>query len=231
MKDSITATGIVLSTMPIGEYDKRLVLETRECGKISVFARGARRPNSPLIGASVLFAFGEFELSEGRSAYNLRSARISEHFEWVANDMEALCYGSYFAELTDYYGRENIDGSEAIKLLFFALRALKSERLPKPLIRRVFELKAMQLEGEYYEEPRTVLSEGAHRAWRYVLETPQEQLFRFTLEPEAEAAFGRAVEQMKQNFIERQFRSLTVLEETLALLSMTAGESRSADEN
>lgn len=229
MKDTITATGIVLSTMPIGEYDKRLLLETRECGKISVFARGARRPNSPLIGAAVLFAFGEFELSEGRSAYNLRSARITEHFDWVANDMEALCYGSYFAELTDYFGRENIDGSEAIKLLFFALRALKNENLSRPLIRRVFEMKAMQLEGEYYEAPKTDLPEPAVKAWRYVLETPQEQLFRFVLDPEAEAAFGRAVEQMKQSFIERQFRSLAVLEETLALLPPAVGSGPPAE--
>ena len=219
MKDTIHAAGIVLSTMPIGEYDKRLLLETRECGKISVFARGARRPNSPLIGAAVLFAFGEFELSEGRSAYNLRSARISEHFDWVANDMEALCYGSYFAEMTDYYGRENLDGSEAVKLLYFALRALKNDKLSRPLIRRVFELKAMQLEGEYFEQPRTEIPEPALKAWHYVLETPQDKLFRFVLDPEAEAAFGRAVEQMKQAFIERQFRSLAVLEETLALLS------------
>ena len=218
MRESIKATGIVLSTMPIGEYDKRLLLETRECGKISVFARGARRPNSPLIGAAVLFAFGEFELSEGRSAYNLRSARVTEHFDWVANDMEALCYGSYFAELTDYFGRENIDGSEAIKLLFFALRALKNEKLSRPLIRRVFEMKAMQLEGEYFEEPKTALPEAAQKAWRYVLETPQDRLFRFVLDKEAEDAFGKAVEQMKQRFIERQFHSLTVLEETLALL-------------
>ena len=224
MKDTITATGIVLSTMPIGEYDKRLLLETRECGKISVFARGARRPNSPLIGAAVLFAFGEFELSEGRSAWNLRSARITEHFDWVAGDMEAMCYGSYFAELTDYYGRENLDGSEAIKLLIFALRALKNEKLSRPLIRRVFEMKAMQLEGEYFETPKSDLPESAMKAWRYVLETPQEQLFRFTLDADAEKAFGRAVEQMKQNFIERQFRSLAVLEETLALLAPPAPE-------
>ena len=225
MKDSITANGIVLSTMPIGEYDKRLLLLTRECGKVSVFARGARRPNSPLIGAAVLFAFGSFELSEGRSAYSLRSAQIREHFDWVSQDMEALCYGSYFAEISDYYGRENIDGTEAVKLLYWALRALRNDKLSRPLIRRVFEMKAMQLEGEYFEEAKTELPEPARKAWRYVLENPQEKLFRFTLDAESEAAFGRAVEQMKQAFIERQFRSLQVLEETLALLgpAKTAG--------
>ncbi len=221
MKDTITATGIVLSTMPIGEYDKRLLIETRECGKISVFARGARRPNSPLMGAAVLFAFGEFELAEGRSAYTLRSARVTEHFDWITQDIEAMCYGSYFAEITDYYGKENIDGSEAIKLLFFALRALHNDKLSRPLIRRVFELKAMQLEGEYFEAPRTEVPEPVLKAWRYVLDTPQEKLFRFVLDPEAEKAFGRAVEQMKQTFIDRSFRSLTVLEETLDLLKGT----------
>ena len=221
MKDTITATGIVLSTMPIGEYDKRLLIETRECGKISVFAHGARRPNSPLMGAAVLFAFGEFELAEGRSAYTLRSARVTEHFDWITQDIEAMCYGSYFAEITDYYGKENIDGSEAIKLLFFALRALHNDKLSRPLIRRVFELKAMQLEGEYFEGPRTEVPEPALKAWRYVLDTPQEKLFRFVLDPEAEKAFGRAVEQMKQTFIDRSFRSLTVLEETLDLLKGT----------
>ncbi len=222
MRDSVTVSGIVLSTMPIGEYDKRLLLLTCEFGKISVFARGARRPNSPLIGAAVLFAFGSFELAEGRTAYSLRSAHITEHFDWVSQDMEALCYGSYFAEFSDYYGRENLDGTEAIKLLFCALRALKNDKLSRPLIRRVFELKAMELEGEYYDVPKTSVPESAMRAWRYVLETPQERLFRFTLDDEAEKAFGRAVEEMKQNFIEKNFRSLTVLEETLALLKPAA---------
>lgn len=222
MRDSVTVSGIVLSTMPIGEYDKRMLLLTREFGKISVFARGARRPNSPLIGAAVLFAFGSFELAEGRTAYSLRSAHITEHFDWVSQDMEALCYGSYFAEFSDYYGRENLDGTEAIKLLFCALRALKNDKLSRPLIRRVFELKAMELEGEYYDVPKTSVPESAMRAWRYVLETPQEKLFRFTLDDEAEKAFGRAVEEMKQNFIEKNFRSLTVLEETLALLKPAA---------
>ncbi|MGN1021864.1 MAG: DNA repair protein RecO, partial [Lachnospiraceae bacterium] len=51
-------TGMVIEVRPIGEYDRRVVLLTRERGKISAFAKSARKPTAPLHGTTDLFAFG-----------------------------------------------------------------------------------------------------------------------------------------------------------------------------
>lgn len=138
---------MVLSTAPIGEYDRRVVILTREEGKISAFAKGARKPNSPLAGAVNPLSFGEFVLFVGRSSYTIRSANISNYFAELRQDMMGACYGFYFLEFTNYYTREANDEREMLKLLYQTMKALANEKLPNRLIRRIFELRALYING------------------------------------------------------------------------------------
>ena len=77
----IEVTGMVIEQRPIGEYDRRVVLLTRERGKISAFAKSARKPTASLHGTTDLFAFGTFRLFAGKSSYTLTEANILNYFE------------------------------------------------------------------------------------------------------------------------------------------------------
>jgi DNA repair protein RecO (recombination protein O) len=134
--------------MPVGDYDKRLVILTKEIGKISAFAKGARRPNSAFLACSQPFSFGEFTLYAGRSSYNIMNADISNYFSELREDFEGLCYGLYFCEFADYMTKENDDDKDVLKLLYQSLRALTKKTIPAALIKSIFELKMSVLNGE-----------------------------------------------------------------------------------
>ena len=214
MQELVRLTGIVLKTAPIGEYDRRVVLLTKERGKVSAFAKGARKPGSRLTASASPFAFGEFRMYEGRSSYNIMEAEISNYFEGLREDFEGACYGMYFLELMDYYTRENNDETSMLKLLYQSLRALQLPSLKNELVRYVFEIKALVLNGEYPGLPEGItLRESTVYTVNYIVGSPVEKLYTFTVTEEILEELAGLAGLYRKRFLDREMKSLDVLEQ------------------
>ena len=213
MQEYTQITGMVLKAEPIGEYDRRIVILTKEKGKISAFARGARKQGSRLLAATNPFSFGEFKLYAGRSSYNVTEASISNYFEGLREDFEGAYYGMYFLELMDYYTRENNDEKEMLRLLYQSLRALLHEGLPNQLVRYIFELKAMVINGEFPGIPtEKVWDQSTEYAVSYIVDSSIERLYTFTVTPEVLKQLQEIADDYRRRYLDRTFKSLEIVD-------------------
>ena len=218
MQELFTVTGMILKAEPFGEYDRRVVILTRDRGKIAAFARGARKQGSRLLASTNPFCFGEFRLFEGRNSYSVSEASISSYFEQLREDFEGACYGMYFLEVMDYYTRENNDEKNMLKLLYQSLRALCHGKIDNSLVQYIFEIKALALNGEYPGPPeRSGLEESTLYALSFIVNTPVEKLYTFIVTDSVLEQLGEIAAKYRKRFIDRRFKSLEILREARGL--------------
>ena len=148
MEELVYVRGIIIKHSPVGDYDLVATIFTAERGKITAFARGARKQSSPFLAGSQPMAFGEFTLYRGRNAYTVTGMKISDYFGEKLSDIEAMYQGMYFLELADYYGREGIEASDTLKLIYLSLKNMSRKIVPDRLIRCIYELRILVINGE-----------------------------------------------------------------------------------
>ncbi len=148
MYDSLKLNGVVLIASPIHDYDRRVEILTSRIGRISAFVPGARRNNSPLSACSMPFTFAEYELFQGKNSYTVKSASIKKYFDALTYDYDKVCMASYFSEMIRFFTRENVEATQEVNLLFFAVNAIIKANIPLKLIRIIFEMRMMLLQGE-----------------------------------------------------------------------------------
>lgn len=240
---NLILTGMILKVMPVGEYDKRIVLLSAERGKVTAFVRGARRPKSALQAASNLFCFGRFEAYEGKSSYTIVKAEIRNYFREITQDYDMLCYGSYFLELADYFSEENYDGRNQLNLLYVTMKALLHRQIEPKLIRRIYEMRTLVFNGTYpdffsciscgsrenlaaYDPLRqgmvcrehftgheVRLSPAAVYALQYMAAAPLQKLYSFRLQESVFDEVSRLVERLLSGYVERPLKTAEFLHE------------------
>ena len=215
MTSDIVVKGIVLSSSPQAEYNKRIVLLTDRLGKITAFAQSAAKTGSRLIGKLRPMTAAEFRLSKGRSAYNIHGVELMDSFYELSTDLDASLYGSYFLEAAAYYAQEGMVEEEAksmLNLLFLSLDALRKGQLDRRLIRAVYELRLLVTEGEYTEAPKRGPKE-LHELWRHVVSSPLSKLFDREHHEDSElcSLFSDEAIAMSKELCRHEFRSRRLL--------------------
>ncbi len=214
MSEQVQLTGMIIASAPAGEYDRRVVILTKERGKITAFARGARRPKSALLAPTGVFASGSFGLYEGRDAYTLVSADIWEYFSGLVTDLDASMYGSYFLELAGYYARENLGASQMLNLLFVTLKALEKAVVPFQLIQCIYEIRLMVINGEYPQDLAwdASLRTSTRYAMQQAIRAPLNKLYTFNVSDDVLQEMSRVQAEVRSKTLDRRMKSLEMLE-------------------
>jgi len=90
---------IVLGVRNWGEADKMLRLFSRDHGRITAAAFGARRPKSPLAASLQMFQTVELSLSEGDRVDTVRQCRLIHRYPHFETDLSAMAYAAFIAEV------------------------------------------------------------------------------------------------------------------------------------
>lgn len=133
--------GIVLRVRNLGEADRIITLYTKDKGKLSAVARGARRIRNRLLSPTQLFTHGLYLIFPQQGLHNLSQAEIIHSGQPLRDDLEKFAYASYITELLDALTPEEDPAERVFALLAGALSLGARGRMK--LAVRAFEIKLM----------------------------------------------------------------------------------------
>ncbi len=214
----ITTKALVLRSVDYKERDKILTLFTQDQGKLTASARGCRKKGSAIAAGCQLLAWSEMVLYDYQGRWAVKEAAAERLFQGVRDDIGRLALGCYFAEVTELLAVEGEENPELLSLILNSLHVLdKLPDKPLPLVKAVFEWKAMALEGyepligggEVRGEGVSLpLSLPALAALDHIVHGDPRRLFSFRLEGEDLEQLASAAETYLRTQLERGFSTL-----------------------
>nr|WP_280875113.1 MULTISPECIES: DNA repair protein RecO [unclassified Paenibacillus] len=138
--------GIVIRSMDYGEGNKIITLFTREQGKMSVVARGAKKVKSRFGSSAQLFTYGDYLFFKSSQLGTLNHAEIIEAFHKIREDLHKAAHASYLAELTDRMMGDQEGQPYLFDQLKASLQAIQEEK-DLQIIGHLYEMKMLMHAG------------------------------------------------------------------------------------
>lgn len=139
--------GLIIREVNTGEADKIVTIFTRNRGKISALAKGARRPRSKLAAGTQFLSYCDYILFSGREMYSINSSEVVEPFYEIRNDMARLTYAAHFVDIISDAVQENQSSPRVLQLFLNSLHMLSKTDKDPELIARIFELRFLSIMG------------------------------------------------------------------------------------
>lgn len=137
---------IVLRRRDFSEADRLLTLYSREYGKITAIAKGARKPQSRKTGHVELFMRTKFLVAKARDIDIATQAEMIEAYPGLRGDLVRTTYASYAIELLDRFTPEEEPHRDVYDLIANGLHwfAMSDNLL---LVARFYELRLLSYLG------------------------------------------------------------------------------------
>lgn len=149
--------GVVIRTRDLGEADRIVSLYTRERGKVTAVAKGARRPRNRFASLAQVPVYGRFALFQGRGLGTLSQGELITSFKSVRADLTRTAYAMFLAELYDHMMEEGEPAPDLFGLLVATLQILdQPQSLDLEMLFASFQLKFLALMGYALQLDRCV---------------------------------------------------------------------------
>jgi len=143
----VSTEGLVLRYADYKEADRLIVLLTPELGKLTVSARGARKPKSRLLAGSQLFCLANYQLFRFNETYTMSQADLKESFFNIRNDINKFAYSTYIMNLAEEAASPDERADVLYKLVLDALTFLAYSEINPQDIVHAFEIKLIDMLG------------------------------------------------------------------------------------
>ncbi len=155
---------LILKRRDFGEADRLLTIFTPGHGKLSVIAKGARKPASTKTGHVELFTRADLLIHQGRDLGLAVQAEMVAPYLEIREDLALGAYASYVVELLDRFTAEgDEDSAPLFKLLDETLERLCHDDDPRLAV-RYYEVRLLDLVGFRPELNECVISREAVQA-------------------------------------------------------------------